>query len=126
MSGTIISPWFTVIFNHYFKTGIFPSELKLAKVFPLFKNKKGNKRNNAEHYRPISILQLWQKYRRESCIINYTTILPNTIFCQVKTKHSTVTSLLHATNGFYTTTGVIFIDLKKAFDSVNHEIFIIA
>ena len=41
------------IFNLSFSTGIFPSELKIAKVIPLFKN--GNK-SDFSNYRPISLL----------------------------------------------------------------------
>ena len=41
------------IFNLSFSTGIFPSEMKIAKVIPLFKN--GNK-SDFSNYRPISLL----------------------------------------------------------------------
>jgi hypothetical protein len=96
MSGPIISPWLTVIFNKSFKTGIFPSEWKLAKVFPLFKNKKGNKRNNAEHYRPISILPIVAKIS-ERIVYNqlYNYLTKHNILSKnqsgFRTKHSTVT-----------------------------------
>ena len=81
LSAPIISPWLTVIFNQSFRTGIFPDEWKLAKVSPLFKNKKGNKRNNPDHYRPISILPVVAKVSEtELFIINYITILLKTIF----------------------------------------------
>ena len=69
-----------MIFNQSFRTGIFPDEWKLAKVSPLFKNKKGNKRNNPDHYRPISILPVVAKVSERMFIINYITILLKTIF----------------------------------------------
>ena len=43
------------IFNISFSTGIFPSEMKIAKVIPLFKN------GNTSDYRPISILSQFSK-----------------------------------------------------------------
>ena len=43
------------IFNMSFSTGIFPSEMKIAKVIPLFKN------GNTSDYRPISILSQFSK-----------------------------------------------------------------
>ncbi len=41
------------IFNLSFSSGIFPSEMKIAKVIPLFKS--GN-RSHFSNYRPISLL----------------------------------------------------------------------
>ena len=46
------------IFNLLFSTGIFPSEMKIAKVIPLFKN--GNK-SDFSNYRPISLLSQFSK-----------------------------------------------------------------
>ena len=44
------------IFNFSFSTGIFPSEMKIAKVIPLFKNK-----SDFSNYRPISLLSQFSK-----------------------------------------------------------------
>ena len=43
----------TVLINNLFYHGIFPDELKLARVVPIFKSGDSSKYNN---YRPISIL----------------------------------------------------------------------
>ena len=98
LSTSIISPWLTVIFNQSFRTGIFPDEWKLAKVSPLFKNKKGNKRNNPDHYRPISILPVVAKVS-ERIVYNqlYNYLTKNNLLTKkqsgFRTNHSTVTSL---------------------------------
>ena len=46
------------IFNLSFSSGIFPSEMKTAKVIPLFKS--GN-RSHFSNYRPISLLSQFSK-----------------------------------------------------------------
>ena len=69
---TISSP-ITHIFNSSLRSGIFPSQLKLTKVTPIFK--KGNK-NQAINYRPISIISFFSKvleklvYNRLNCFLN--------------------------------------------------------
>ena len=56
----------TYIINMSFMEGVFPSDLKLAKVVPIFKSVDSTKMSN---YRPISILSFFQKYLRNYCII---------------------------------------------------------
>ena len=46
------------IFNLSFSTGIFPSEMKIAKVIPLFKNEN---KSDFSNYRPISLLSQFSK-----------------------------------------------------------------
>jgi hypothetical protein len=49
----------TVIINLSLSSGIFPNQMKIAKVRPIFK--KGQKQN-IENYRPILILSGFQKF----------------------------------------------------------------
>ena len=59
---TYVEP-ITVLINNSFYYGIFPDELKLARVVPIFKSGDSPEINN---YRPISILPFFsQKYRND-------------------------------------------------------------
>lgn len=49
----LISKLLSIIINKSFSEGVFPDTLKYAKVIPLF---KGGNKNEAENYRPVSIL----------------------------------------------------------------------
>lgn len=52
--------------NQYLITGIFPEELKISKVIPVFKDKRDKQcRNN---YRPISYFQNYLKFFNMSYI----------------------------------------------------------
>ena len=46
------------IFNISFSTGIFPSEMKMAKVIPLFKSEN---KSDFSNYRPISLISQFSK-----------------------------------------------------------------
>ena len=54
---SIIEP-LTHLINISFKSGVLPSELKLAKVVPIFKSRDSSSVNN---YRPISVLSFFSK-----------------------------------------------------------------
>ena len=49
----IISAYLASIINKTIDTGLFPSNWKIAKIFPLF---KANDRTDPQNYRPISVL----------------------------------------------------------------------
>ena len=49
---------FTLIINQAFYDGVFPRELKIAKVIPIYKSGSTMELNN---YRPISVLNIFSK-----------------------------------------------------------------
>ena len=66
MSGSVIAPVLTNIFNACISTGYFPKVLKTAEVVPIFK--KGE-RELCSSYRPISILNPFAKLF-EKCLLD--------------------------------------------------------
>ena len=121
-----------VIFNRSINTGIFPTDWKCSKVIPLFK--KGERRD-LNNYRPISIIPVVAKVF-ERIIYNqvYAFLVDNNLLTSsqsgFRSLHSTVTTLLEATNCWAynidsgNVNSVIFIDLKKAFDTVDHKVLL--
>ena len=120
------------LFNQSISSGNVPTEWKLARVKPIFK--KG-KRQDVNNYRPISIIPAVAKvseriiYDQLFKYLNDNDLLVN---CQLgfRSLHSTLTSLLEASNSWSVNidngliNGVIFIDLKKAFDTTDHKILL--
>ena len=114
-------------------TGIFPDEWKSARVTPLYKN--SGKRNDPTNYRPISVIPVVAKvFERVVYDQLYYYLTKNCILSRYqsgfRSLHSTVTALLEATDswamnidrGFVN--AVVFLDLKKAFDTVDHNILL--
>ena len=105
---------------------------KCAKVVPVHKQ---GKRNCVDNYRPISIIPAVAKVFERLIydqVFQYITEKKILINCQsgFRGLHSTVTSLLEATNKWAynidhgNVNAVMFLDLKKAFDTVDHEILL--
>ena len=121
-----ISRHLACIFNESITLGIFPDKLKCAKVIPIYK--KGA-HNDPSNYRPISLLSVFGKRFEKlmfKILYEYLDRL-NTFYplqFGFRERHSTNHALISMTdtidNGSYGCG--VFIDLKKAFDTVNHSI----
>ena len=118
------------LLNTSIETSQFPDSWKVARVTPIYKDGDRTEKSN---YRPISVLpvismlfeklvfdQLYQ-YMRENGMFSG----DQSGFLRL---FSTVTCLLKNTDDWYNGldlgrfVGLVFIDLKKAFDTVDHEI----
>ena len=132
MAASIVAPSLTSIFSKSILTGIYPNDWKAAKVTPLFK--KGLK-SDPNNYRPISVIPVVSKVL-EKIVYNqlYHYLDDNKLLlgCQsgFRSLHSTLTALLEATDAWSVNidngllNGVVFIDLTKAFDTIDHEIIL--
>ena len=120
------------IINLSFTTGIFPTNLKTAKVIPI--HKKGSKLE-LSNYRPISLLsnidKIFEKllYKRVYGFLDANKVLYKQQF-GFRKSYSTAQALLNISQkimdaldkGNYACG--VFIDLQKAFDTVDHEILL--
>ena len=128
LSPTVIAKQLTVICNYSIRTSSFPTSWKKARVIPLHKR---NSTENAENYRPISILPLLSKIL-EKTRVQFLTVndLISSKQFGFRSNHSCETALIIMTdkwlNSMYNNeySGVVFVDLCKAFDLVNHNILL--
>ena len=118
------------IFNRAVTQSTFPDQWKVARITPLY---KGGQRNIPGNYRPISVLPAISKIMERilyNQTYNYLTTfgLLNSSQFGFRKSHSTATALLECTNEWYVNLDrklfnlVVFIDLKKAFDTVDHQV----
>ena len=122
----------TTLVNQSLATGIFPSNLKIAKIMPLQKQPNNC---NIDNFRPISLLPSISKVI-EKCVFDqvYEYFEKNKLLYDsqygYRQSHSTETACLEIIDRLHRqldqnkTPLCIFIDLSKAFDTLDHAILL--
>ena len=120
------------IYNLSISSGVFPNNMKIAKIIPIFKSGDKSCLNN---YRPISLLPAFSKllekivHKRLIAFLQSNNIIYEHQY-GFQPKHSTVHPLIHFVKSISDSNDLvtkdlsigIFLDLSKAFDTVSHSI----
>ena len=122
----------TYLVNSSIKQGIFPSELKIAKVFPIF---KAGDEQLITNYRPMSVLNFFSKIF-EKVVANYIVdfLESNNILYEHQygfrkghsTNHAVITLVERVAKALDTGKIVVgvYLYIRKAFDAIDHPILL--
>ena len=122
----------THIINLSITTGGIPDDFKMTRIVPLYKK---NSKTHVGNYRPISVLSVIAKVFEKVVFMQLSDYLSkNRLLYEFqsgfRSSYSTDTCLIHLTdyikleNGKGNFTGMVLLDLQKAFDTVDHTILL--
>ena len=132
LAAPIISEPLSYIFNLSISTGTFPRLWKSARVIPLH---KGGDRDNLDNYRPISTLPVLAKVLETlvnsqlKCFLSSHSVL-SPLQSGFRPMHSTTSAITLVTSDIVSALddqqhcATLFIDLSKAFDTVDHHLLL--
>lgn len=128
-----IIPILTKLINNVTFSAIFPNELKIAKVIPIYKSKDST---NVANYRPISVLPVLSKnFERNIHDQLFNEMRKHDIFRNnqyaYQPESGTISACISCVSTVQTSLEkkmlmvILFVDFKKAFDSVNHNLLLL-
>ena len=130
-SSALLTPILTKLINMCFLSGIYPDSLKLARVIPIFKG--GGNKNESSLYQPISILtqinRIFERLLRDRLYDFVKDKLYRKQF-GFRPKNSPEHPVLDLKENIFENCSkkqvscILFLDLKKAFDTVSHKILL--
>ena len=127
-AAPVLAKPITYLVNLIISTGLLPAEWKDARVTPIL---KPGARNDVNNYRSISVLPLGSKIMERAIQVQFLALLTEHDLLSdyqsgFRKTHSTETAVIYLTDYILEhmdrqmITGALFIDLKKAFDLVDH------
>jgi hypothetical protein len=133
LSAEIITPSLQLLINASLKSGFVPKDWKLARVVPAFKGK--GEINDENSYRPLSVIAHIAKiaercvYKQLSTYLYNHSFISKDQFAYLQNSstqhclHRLVDDILDNMN-CNEKTALCFIDIRKCFDTINHDILI--